>query len=374
MRKTILSLAVMIIFIAANFVTADTRELDPAVPLDNYISVGEWNTPGDRDGWDTDNQLDGLAVVGGSITGTISGAGNDPWIEKELSVAAGAYINIPAGTIFEIRIKYGVDANLSTASAYAYFLDSAVAWNPIPYATVGEIQTDGQFHVYRLTVSSAIGNGIMRRSRIDMTQGVSFPGLGIEIDYIRIKTPAMVDPTYRAGQSFASANSLAEWNTPGDFENWTLVNILDGEVAGGYLTATNNGDGQITKDNAAGLPQIDLDSADNKIVEVRLRRETSDTTDLQVFYGTSVTPGVSAARRIVFGNATVPTDGNFHLYYFDMGTESAWTGTLQTIRTDPSSAVSSQIDVDYIRVGQIIPEPATLGLLVILGLAFLRKK
>jgi len=122
------------------------------------------------------------------------------------------------------------------------------------------------------------------------------------------------------------------------------------------------------------LQKIDLDSANNKIVEVRIRRETTDTTDFQVFYGTSVTPGVSAARRIVFGNSTVPTDGDFHLCYFDMGTEPAWTGTLQTIRTDPSSAAASKIDVDYIHVGNLIPEPATLGLLSLLGLAFFRKK
>ena len=369
MKQNIFLSIAIIIFIAANFVTADTREVDPLTPLDQYISVGEWNTPGDVEGWTADNQITNLTVAGGYLTGTINGIGNDPWIHKAL--AAGSFINVKAGSIFEIRIKYSPDANLTNAGAYFYL--NAGGWNPKPYALYEEMQIDGQFHVYRLTVSANVGDTMLGNCRLDITQGASFPGVDFEIDYVRIKTPQMVDPSYRAGLSFANMNSLADWNSSSD-TNWALANIDGEEIAGGYLTATNHGDGMIYKYvNAGGLPAIDLDSADNKIIQVRMRNTGADS-GKQLYFGTSATPGISGARSGTFSANTIPVDGNFHIYQFDMTDHAEWASTLRDIRFDPASLDPAYIEVDYIHVGKIIPEPATFGFLALLGLAFLRRK
>jgi len=365
MRKTIFSLATIIVFIAANFIAADTIEVDPATPLDHYLSLGEWNTPGDVDGFTQSTDISGLTVAGGVISGTVSG--NDPWIRKDEPTGINRY-NLSPGSIMEIRIKYDADSSLTNDPGnfgYYYFNDGT--WHAVAFLTGAQIQIDGQFHVYRLTISA--DNSFTWITRVDM-----FPagmiGQSFEIDYIRAKLPMMVDPVYDAGGTLAYT-SAAEWNTPDDFESWSVAN-MDAFVAAGYLTATNNGDGQIYKDNAAGLPMIDLDN--NNIVEIRLRRETTDAGTVQLFYGTTNTPGASGARTLSFIGQTVARDGDFHNYQFDFDTQSAWMGALQLLRFDPTAQGGVVLDVDYIRVGKVIPEPATLGLLCLLGLAFLRKK
>ena len=365
MRKTFYLTATIITFIAANFVTADTIEVDPTTSLDHYISIGEWETPGDFDGFTQSADISGLTVAGGVISGTVSG--NDPWIRRDSPTGVNRY-NLPVGSVMEIRIKYDADATLTNNPGnfgYYYFNDGA--WHAVAFVTGAQIQIDGQFHVYRLTTSTA--NSFTWITRVDMfPAGMS--GQSFEIDYIRAKLPVMADPVYEVGKTLGFI-SLAEWNTPDDFESWSVAN-MDAFVAAGYLTATNNGDGQVYKDNTAGLPMADLDV--NKIIEIRLRRETTDDGNLQLFYGTTNTPGASGARMLNFSAQTVARDGNFHIYQFDFAAQSAWMGALQLVRLDPTVHVGKVLDVDYIRVGQIIPEPATLGLLCLLGLAFLRRK
>ena len=366
MRKTLFLTATIIVFIAANFVTADTREVDPATPLDTYISFGEFETPGDLDGFTQQGGIGTLTVAGGTLSGTITGA--DPWIRKDYGVNAGRF-NLPAGSVLEIRIKFDANEALTNQAGYYYLHDGA--WHPVAFAASSQIQTNGEFHVYRITTSA--NNNFSWIMRVDMLAGADMVGQNFEIDYIRASLPVSIDPVNPAGKYFASTASLADWNTPGDLENWSL-NGLDGEAAGGYLVVTNMvGDCNVTKNNAAGLPQVDLDAASGKIVQVRMRNAGTDA-GKQFYYGTSVTQGISGARVLQFLGGTLNTDGDFHIYQFDMRNQSAWTGTLETLRLDPSSTAGLILDIDYIRVGKVIPEPATLGLLCLLGLAFLRRK
>ena len=365
MKKTIFLIAAIIVFIVANFGIADTIEVDPATPLDHYISLGEWNTPGDVDGFTQSSDITGLTVAGGTISGTVSG--NDPWIRKDSPTGVNRY-NLSPGSIIEIRIKYDADASLTNNPGnfgFYYFNDGN--WHAIAFLTGAKVQIDGQFHVYRLTISA--DNSFTWITRVDMFPS-GFAGQSFEIDYIRAKLPLMADPVYEGGKALAYT-SLAEWNTADDFENWSVAN-MDAFVAAGYLTATNNGDGQIYKDNTAGLPMIGLDS--DKIVEIRLRRETTDAGTVQIFYGTTNTPGASGARTLSFIGQTVARDGDFHIYQFDFETQSAWMGALQLLRFDPTAQNGVVLDVDYIRIGKVIPEPTSIILLALLGLAFIRRK
>jgi len=366
MKKTILLLTAIFIFIVANYATADTREVDP-IPLDNYLSFGEWNTDGDFDGWNLSSDVTNLAVVGGCITGKVAeteGAVNyDNWIRKDLGL--GNYIVIPSGSVFDVRMRY----NEVPAAGYYYVNDGA--WDPINYAPGASVLTDGDFHVYRVMLTRDLNYSTLLR--MDPYQNATDANTNstFEIDWVRAKLSMMVDPIYEPSKSFGYT-SLAEWNTPGDFENWLTANMLDPQVAGGYLTATNNGDGQIFKTNANGLPATDLGA--NKLLQIRIKRETTDNGSINLFYGTSVTPGFSGARLMDLIAGGVPKDGNFHIYQFDMSSESAWVGALEAIRLDATGHGGKFIEVDYIRIGQVVPEPAMFLTIAISGIFMLLKR
>ncbi len=357
----------MILCITTNFSMAHTIEVDPATHLDNYVTFGEWNTDGDLEGW-TSHNLVNVDAYDGSITGTVSGA--DPQIQ--LNLAVGNRVKLDAGSIIELRIKYDADASITNTTGQLFFYDyNAGTFYNVHYADYTDYQIDGNYHVYRVTLSSNIP--ATDRIRIDPL-GSGYDGQTISIDYVRMKLPQMIDPIDATGEyfSYSVEGSLAEWNTDGDYENWSVVNMSPNSVFGGYLTATNNNDGQIYKQAVNGLPAIDLD--DNNIVQVRMKRETNYVSDVDVFFGTANNPGVSGARQSRLWRDAIPRDNDFHIYRYDLSVFSTWEGTLETLRFDPSWAANQEVVVDYIRIGKIIPEPATLGLLSLLGLAFLRKK
>ena len=370
MKKTILLLTAIFISIACYNSIADTYEVDPT-PLDNYMSLGEWNTDGDFDGWTQSSDVEALAVVGGCITGTVGetvGATNyDNWIRKDFSI--GDYIDVPSGVVFDVRMRY----NTVPPAGYYYMNDSynGGGWHPLISAPGGNVLVDGNFHVYRLTTAAALAPSQLIRMDPYQNADASYTNSTFEIDWVHTKSYKMVDPIYEATKNFGYV-SLAEWNTPGDFESWSTANMLDPQVAGGYLTATNNGDGQIYKSNANGLPQTDLGA--NKILQIRLKRATDDNSTLNLFYGTSLTPGFAGGRQVIYITRCVPKDGEFHVYQFDMSTESAWDGTLQSIRLDASAEVGKFIEVDYIRIGSIVPEPAMFLTIAFGGILMLLKR
>ena len=367
MRKTIFLIITMLAFVSANYAVAmtGTSEVDPASSLGYYTSFGEWNTDGDFEGWDGQwsmVQITNQAVYGGNITGTVTGV--DMSIRKDF--AYGSRPNLFNGDIVEIRCKY--DENTKTTGGNYYFHTGA--WNPLNFLT-GSVHTDGQFHVYRTTITEDAGLTIL--CRVDMINGASdVIGETFKIDYIRYKSKVTIDPVDAAGKSLAYT-SLAEWNTDNDFEGWTAKDSSNTTVSAGYLSGiTTSGDPWITKNNTAGLPQIDLD--ENKILEIKMKREASDNGIFDVFYGTVAHPGASGTRRVELTGSSMPADGAFHVYRIDMSTEADWTGNLESLRIDTTQLSGRNYSYDYVRIGKIVPEPASLSLLILVGLAFLRKK
>ena len=184
----------------------------------------------------------------------------------------------------------------------------------------------------------------------------------------------MIDPTDAPDMKYYYI-SLAEWNTDGDFENWTLNNANEQSVSNELLTATGagNGDCQIVKSDAEGLPAVDIDK--HKIVELRLKSHAS-TTKLDLFYATVNNPELSEERCVKIEGVLIPQDEKYHVYRLDLSNESYWEGTLKTFRLDPVSSTGTTFQVDYIRVGKIapVPEPAMFGLLSLLGIGRLKMK
>ncbi len=360
------SSAPMMIFAADNY-AADIpaiREIDPATPLDNYVSIGEWNTNGDFESWTCNTDISNCAVYDGNITGTV--IGTDEHIDLTLATA-GKYVNFASGSVVEVRCRY--EAGTSNTMGQWYLNDEA--WRLAFIQNAGEQPTDGAFHVYRATIIADFGEiTSFRLNQYDQNS----TGETFEVDYIRIKSPKMIDPTVAAGYQFYNIN-LAEWDTDDDFENWSLQNVNNATVSAGVLSGIDStSDSQVYKSNSAGLPTADLSV--NNIIQIRMKRGISTSSDIQVFYGTATNPGYDAARRAIFSGSENPQDGNFHVYQYNMSSFSAWESTLHDLRLDPTATSGNDFEIDYIRIGKIsvIPEPATLGLLSLLNLMLLCRR
>ena len=174
--------------------------------------------------------------------------------------------------------------------------------------------------------------------------------------------------------------SLGEWNTNGNFESWSLPNhIVGGAVTGGTLNGSVNdgsNDPQLLRQNFSGLG-IDLDSGDYDVIEVRINR-TGNVSRFDIFWGTTDNNGISGTRWVDDQNL-LPSDGSFQIIQFDMSAEAAWTSTLDDMRIDPFSDTatgSRSFQIDYVRVGSVIPEPSSAMLLGfgLLGLVLFRRR
>lgn len=160
--------------------------------------------------------------------------------------------------------------------------------------------------------------------------------------------PIVVDP---AGVALTGTFAV-EWNTDGDLESWTTVQVSGAAVAGGVFSGTSSGgDAQIVRANFAGGPDLDLGF--NDYIEARIQVPASYAGDIQIYYGTTGTTGFSAARAITIPNAIIPHDGAFHVYRIDAGPEPWWRGTLRDLRVDPVGVSGVAFAIDYVRVGDL---------------------
>src|ERR1035437_209451 len=163
-------------------------------------------------------------------------------------------------------------------------------------------------------------------------------------------TNIVVDP---AGPPLTNYTSLAEWNTDGNFENWTSNQVSSATVLSGILSGTANGSApQLAKLNFAGGPDLDLGYNDQ--LEIRLQVPADFAGDMQIFYGVTNTPGIGASRVVTIPNSIIPKDGAFHVYRIDVGLEILWRGNLRDLQVNPLGAaagVGQTFAMDYIRVG-----------------------
>ncbi len=156
--------------------------------------------------------------------------------------------------------------------------------------------------------------------------------------------PITVDPATPLTGTYA-----VEWNTAGNFEDWTTAQVTGATVSGGVLSGTSSGaDPQIARSNFAGP---DLDLGFNDFIELRLQVPASFADDIHVYYGTTATTGFSGARVITIPNGTILKDGAFHTYRIDVGPEPWWRAALRDLRIDPGSAPGVAFAIDYLRVG-----------------------
>jgi hypothetical protein len=152
--------------------------------------------------------------------------------------------------------------------------------------------------------------------------------------------------------------SLGDWNAEGDQEGWGVANINSLSVSGGLFSGLTSGN-----DPQFVLGGLALDSStdDFAIVEIRLRKEESETSRVDLFWGDGA-GGFSGERKAAVASGAWPGDGDFHVVQFPIG--ELFTGFVNAFRFDPNSdlSVSRAVDLDYVRIGVIAPDGDNDGL------------
>jgi len=338
-----------LIFAAKNFATnfLTKNETDPNTPLDSYVSISEWNSNVNIEKWKYNNHISNVTVSNDFLIGKITG--NNPEISLTLR-DADKYVYLSSGSVVEVKCRYEV----GTKNTFADWFINDGTWH-VNFITNNIQQLkDGKFHIYRATLLMDFGE---LKSFTFKPGGKSSTGETFAIDYIHVKSPFMINPIDTPDCNFIYT-SLAEWNTNGCFDNWTVNNATNATVCGGMLSAKSygNGDIQILKHYTNGLPELDLDLSSNKILEFRIRRDNTSK-NIEIYCGTDINPKLYSATRIKILANPMPHKNIFYTYRLDMSKYKQWKGVLKTFRIDPTTNSGINIDLDYIRVGQLIRKP-----------------
>jgi hypothetical protein len=122
---------------------------------------------------------------------------------------------------------------------------------------------------------------------------------------------------------------------------WTgLMGIRDLRLKDASLCFTTT-----TGDPAIHSPALKIRASRYAKLVVQMR--VSQTSDAQVFWSTSATPGMSESASI---HAQAPADGRFHRLVFDLGGNEHWGGCLTGLRFDPTSAEGVLVEIRAIRL------------------------
>ena len=355
-----------------------TVEFDPITPLDNYISLGEWNTNEDFEDWLPNAHITDPAVYDGNITGRVED------IDMNISLPVSS-LPLPdvrvanvfiTGSVYEIRLRFDQFTE-NQRSEFFSTMDGIFKTPAIKFASnsdpaLPDVEGDGLFHVYRITLVSNFYIGRLDSIRFDILADAAVIGETFEVDYFRIANVITnvpyVNPITVDGEPISNYTSLAEWNTDGDLENWLLSSITNETVSGGIFSGEpTTGDPWFYKSNGTGLPEVDLFYS--PYAEFRLKQAASiNNSEIEIFFGTTNNPGLSGERRVNIPSIDIPHDGEFHIYRYKMSDHSEWNGILEGFRIDPYTVVTTErFEIDYIRVGDLIPEPSLfLGIVLVL--------
>lgn len=203
------------------------------------------------------------------------------------------------------------------------------------------------------------GSTLVERS-FDLTTTSNPNGNGLRLDAFNYTNDGTADSTAVDYIMADMGRTIGyEFGHDGDLNSTTAKNASL-SVANGLLSGTDtSGDSQIYMiGNGAPNPTISADIY--KYVEIRMKGTAGDRIDF--FWSTptrgSVTPKV---------DVDAAADGNWHTYLLDFSDEVDWTGNLNFARLDPVASNGATFDVDSVRFMETIPEPATLGMVALLG-------
>ena len=171
-----------------------------------------------------------------------------------------------------------------------------------------------------------------------------------------VQVKAITDPSELVNNFI----SLGEWNTDGDLEDWTTnTQVAASNVASGILSGSSSGnDPQL---NFGGLAIGTDNGANQIIIEMRFRRQSTDTACIDLFWADEA-GGFGGPRRALIADNAWPSDGEFHVVQFPIG--QFISGNLATLRFDPlaNNPNSTSFALDYVRIGIIDADDDNDGL------------
>lgn|GEM_PF-926743 len=157
--------------------------------------------------------------------------------------------------------------------------------------------------------------------------------------------------------------SLGEWNIPGNADGWArnAGAIAPFVVASGLLeVTTTGGDPNFARDNFATA----LGSTPELMkVEVRIKMLAGSGSGWEMFYGSTEAGqgGFSGARRIGY-ELTLTPDDQFHILQYDFTGVFPSDVSLRDFRIDPGQGAGNKFQIDYVRVGRVMPDADGDGL------------
>lgn len=190
-----------------------------------------------------------------------------------------------------------------------------------------------------------------------------------------------------ANSAMAGIIYQAEFNTDGDFEGWVdFQNRLSSvAVSGGTVSGTAGVSGDPQLRTSAGTVGLDLGALPDATLEFRVKSSFGGTVLLAYSFREYVGAGAGNPLPNAVGttNFTLAAVDTFETFTLDIksalaGVNNAGTvlndNILRALRIDPvngsgaGSITDETFEVDFLRISTTIPEPASMGLIV-MGLA-----
>jgi len=279
------------------------------------VTSWDWNNDGNCEAWTANENITSANVADGYFTLDIAG-GDANVTSPELSFNSEQYSTL------EITYKNSTE----DTNAEFYWTSSNGGWAAercLGFSTIA----DDQWHTITLDLSqNANWSGTITQIRLDPTQNGS--GL-FEIDSLRfVPTGEVMDV----------------WNfrVNDNFENWWPVQDMDSnEVKDGSMNMTVSG-----QQDPYFAMFSSFDTSVYKKVVIVYKNDT-DSTEAGFYWAR---PGEewSGDRGRTF---TTVNDGEWHSATIDLSAETNWTGTVNAIRFDPTSAGTGTFKIDKIAIG-----------------------
>jgi len=299
----------------------------------------EWtfNTPGDLQGWQPAQHLEGAAPKDGTLTALT--AGEDPiFLSPDIKVTAKEFQSVTV----RMRLQGANGSPIGDQGVVQLFWRTSSEASESEEASV-RVNTagDGQWHDYTFAVEA---NGHWKDTvtglRLDPCNST---GVKVSINSIRLLS--------KSATPSATPKAVTDWtfDTDGDSQGWqSPQQLTGGTVKGGALTALTSGD-----DPAFQSPAIKVAAKEFSSVAVRMKLQTpdggaiSDQGVVQLFWRTSSEPTESEEAS---EQTETTGDGQWHDYKFAVGGNAHWKNTITGLRFDPCSFPGVKVSIDSVRL------------------------
>jgi len=129
--------------------------LDPANRLMNARVLGEWNTDGNSDLWQTNN-VSSWTVSGGNLTLTSQNGTANPAQVDLRNIASGPNLDYAFFDYLQLRLQLPANYNKDLTFSFGTSTRTGFASDRVFTIPAASLATDGAFHTYRLDLGLVV--------------------------------------------------------------------------------------------------------------------------------------------------------------------------------------------------------------------------